>query len=302
MKTATLRADLLLLIAAAIWGSGFVAQRIGMQHVGPLTYTGVRFVIGVLVLLPIVTARRGRNHTTAKWPSWRAGLLLGTVLFAGVTLQQYGLVYTTAGKAGFITGLYVVLVPVIGLLFRQRPHWLTWAGVTLAAVGLYFLSVKGQFQINPGDRYVMACACVWAVHLLLVGWLAPRNDPFELAIMQFAVCALLGLITAGFEQPCMQNIWAARWPILYGGACSVGIAFTLQIVAQRDAPPAHAAILLSFEAVFAALFGWIWLAELFSTREFIGSALMLSGILVSQYRPTRRGSTNTLADTPRQRQ
>ena len=296
MKHATLRADALLLLAAVIWGSGFVAQRIGMDHVGPMTYTAARMALGTLTLLPIVLIRNRRPKTQPVFPArltarlqLAAGVLVGAVLFVGVSLQQIGLVHTTAGKAGFITGLYVVFVPVLGLFLRHRIGAGAWLGVALAAVGLYFLSVSTTLQINRGDCFVLACAVVWAVHLQLVGWLSPQIDSLRLATLQFAVAALLATMAAPlFEQVTVSSIVAARWAILYGGIFPVALAFTLQIVAQRDAPPTHAAILLSLEAVFAALIGWWILDETFSLREFLGCLLMMAGVLTSQLCGTRR--------------
>jgi len=292
MKSTTFRADTLLLLAAAIWGSGFVAQRLGMKHVGPLTFTGVRFLLGALLLCPIIWLRKPANAPNATTPNpgqlrtcLMGGCIAGTILFAGALLQQIGIITTTAGKAGFITGLYVVLVPILGLLVRQRTHANTWIGAALAAVGLYLLSVTGSFEVNPGDVYIMCCAIVWAVHVLVIGRLSPRTDPLKLAATQFAVAGVLGTAAALLaEQVTTADLMAAKWAIAYSGILSVGVAFTLQVVAQRHAPPAHAAILLSLEAVFAAIAGGLILGEAFETRELAGCGLMLAGMLASQLR------------------
>lgn len=297
MESRALRADLLLLATAAIWGFAFVAQRMGMDHVGPFTFNGVRFALGSLSLLPLVwletrrpaLARVGTVQGSGKTVLY-GGALAGSVLFLGASLQQVGLVYTTAGKAGFITGLYVVIVPILGLCWRQRPDAGTWIGAVMAAAGLYLLSVTEQFTIAFGDLLELLGAFFWAGHLLILGWLSPRLPVIRLACLQYACCALLSLAVAlVFESVALDAIRAAAWPILYGGLGSVGIAYTLQVVAQKDALPAHAAILLSLEAVFAALGGWLILGEILSPRAMVGCALMLAAMLISQLYATTLG-------------
>lgn len=279
------------MLTAVIWGGAFVAQRVGMDHVGPLTFNGVRFALGALTLLPL--AVRGSKTTEIdllqRFSSKQAilgGGLAGLVLFAGATLQQVGLVYTTAGKAGFITGLYVVIVPLLGILWKQRPGWGGWAGAITAAVGLYFLSVTEEFRLAPGDAWELAGAFMWATHVLILGWLSPRVDVMRLACAQYAVCCILSLMVAGFTETITVNgLREATIPILYGGVMSVGVAYTLQVVAQRVAPPTHAAIILSLEAVFAALAGWIILGEVLTSRGLLGCGLMLAGMMVAQLWP-----------------
>jgi drug/metabolite transporter (DMT)-like permease len=285
------RADSLLLVAAVIWGSAFVAQRVGMSYVGPLTFNGVRFALGTLVLLPLTRRRPGPAmradpvHPGIGWGHLWGGALVGLVLFIAATLQQVGLVYTTAGKAGFITGLYVIIVPLMGLLWGQRPGWGGWLGACLATVGLYLLSVTEKLTFAPGDLWVLWGALFWAIHVHLLSWLSPRMDGIKLASSQYAVCAVLSLITAGLvEDVAVKDIRDALIPILYGGILSVGVAYTLQVVAQRDAPPTHAAIILSLEAVFAAVAGWLILDELLSVRGFIGCMLMFSGMVTALLR------------------
>jgi drug/metabolite transporter (DMT)-like permease len=281
---AVLADDALLLLAAAIWGFAFVAQRAGMEHIGPVTFNATRFALGALALLPLALARR---RASGRSP-WRihplpAGLLTGAVLTCGALLQQAGLVSTTAGKAGFITGLYVVLVPVAGLFWGQRAGWSRWVGVLLAASGLYLLSVSRQFTIERGDLLVLLSALFWTGHVLLLAWLSPRTDAIALAFVQNAVCAALSTAILPFvEHPSLRAIRAAALPILYGGLLSVGVGFTLQILGQRRAPPAHAALLLSMEAVFAALGGWWLLRERLGTRGLAGCALMFAGMLCAQ--------------------
>ena len=205
------------------------------------------------------------------------------MLFGGAILQQAGLVWTTAGKAGFVTGLYVVLVPLAGLLWGQRPGWSRWLGAALAAAGLFLLSVTRSFTLERGDLLVLVGALFWTAHVHVLGWLSPRTRVVALSCVQFAVCSVLsGIVTLFTERVTVAALQAAAVPILYGGLVSVGVAYTLQVVAQRHAPPAHAAILLSLETVFAALGGWLVLGERLSPRGLAGCALMLAGMLCSQ--------------------
>lgn len=286
------RADSLLMFAAVIWGSAFVAQRVGMSYVGPLTFNGVRFALGALVLLPLTWRRDpkpkvegGNLRAMITLPVLWGGGLAGLVLFSGATLQQVGLVYTTAGKAGFITGLYVIIVPLMGLFLGHRPGWAGWLGACLATLGLYLLSVTEALTFAPGDLLELSGAFFWAAHVLILSRLSPRMDRIKLACAQYAVCALLSLIVAGFtEAVTVDGLRGAAIPILYGGILSVGVAYTLQVVAQRDAPPSHAAIILSLEAVFAALAGWLVLDELLSLRGLMGCTLMFAGMLTALLR------------------
>ncbi|HSM75453.1 MAG TPA: DMT family transporter [Desulfobacterales bacterium] len=286
----TLKSDALLMLTATIWGFAFVAQRVGMDYVGPFTFNGVRFALGSLSLIPLVLLKRRHPSAPAALvpPAGRktilwGGALAGVALFMGASLQQVGLVYTTAGNAGFITGLYVVIVPLLGLFWKQRPDLGTWGGAVLAAAGLYLLSVTAAFRIAYGDLLVLVGAFFWALHVLIIGWLSPRIESVLLACFQFAVCSALSLITAAaLETTTPAALMAAALPILYGGLLSVGVAYTLQVVAQRDARPAHAAIILSLESVFAALGGWLLLGEVLSGRALLGCSLMLAGMLLSQ--------------------
>lgn len=286
MKQGTIKADCLLLATAMIWGFAFVAQRVGMDYVGPFTFNAVRFALGSLSLIPLILLlkkRQAEPQGRANISFLKGGLLAGVALFAGASLQQAGLVYTTAGNAGFITGLYVVIVPILGLFWRQRPHAGTWIGAVLAAVGLYFLSVTDTFTISFGDLLILIGAFFWAGHVLLIGWLAPQTDSLKLASAQFAICSLLSFIMAFIiEVITFEAIWQAAVPILYGGLGSVGIAYTLQVIAQRDAHPAHSAIILSLEGVFAAIGGWLLLNEILSGRGLFGCALMLAGMIFSE--------------------
>ncbi len=287
MNRTSLSADFLLLLTAALWGFGFVAQRLGMDHVGPFTYNGFRFGLGTLTLLPLLLRARGKVPPPALRlaPGRRlCGVLaLGAVLFGAASLQQVALLSTTAGKAGFITGLYVVIVPWLGLLWRQPLLPATALGALLAAAGLYLLSVTASFSLEPGDGLLLLSAFFWSAQVLLVAWLAPRSRPVELAGAQFSICAILSLaVAAACETVTPAALLAAAGPILYGGIFSVGVAFTLQVVAQQRAHPAHASILMSLEALFAALGGYLLLEERLTPRALVGCGLMLAGMILSQ--------------------
>ncbi len=290
MQKETLKADTLLLLTALIWGFAFVAQRVGMEYVGPFTFNGVRFALGSLSLLPlIIVTRKKRRSGGEEQPTLQprtvlgASILAGLVLFLGASFQQVGIVYTTAGKAGFITGMYVILVPIIGSRWGQKTTTGTWIGAILAITGLYLLSMTGNFTISKGDLLVLISAFFWAGHVLLLGWLSPKTDSLVLASTQFAVCSVLSMMTAfGVEAVTLESIIRGAVPILYGGLMSVGVAYTLQVVAQRTAHPAHASVILTLEGAFAAIGGWLILGEILSIRSLVGCALMLLGMLVSQ--------------------
>ncbi len=287
-----MKADLILLITAAIWGFAFVAQRVGMEHMGPFTFNGIRFSLGVLALLPVLfIGRAQQNHRTKLSFSeiLRPGVLTGLVLFVGASLQQIGLVGTSAGKAGFITGLYVILVPLLGLFWGKKTHPAHWFGAVLAVAGLYLLSVRENFSVSGYDLVVLAGAFIWAVHVHLISRFSNRVGPLRLSVIQFAVCGLLSLAAAFlFETPALENVIDGRWPILYGAFLSVGLAYTLQVVAQRTADPSHAVVILSMEGAFAALGGWLVLEEILLVRDLVGSGLILIGVLTSQLLGNRR--------------
>lgn len=288
----------MLLVVAAIWGSGFVAQRAAMEHMGPLSFTAVRYAIGSVLLAGFLfsSARRKAIKRKTIW----AGALLGVVMTAAASTQQIGIVTTTASRAGFITGLYVLGVPAIGLLFGQKSHLGNLLGAVLAAVGLWMLAGDLSGGIATGDLWVLLCAALWAVHVVLVAHLAPRQDAIGLALVQFVVVAVLasclvGLASAGWLEAAglaesfeWAGLQRAIWPVLYSGVFVIGLAFTLQIIAQKDAPATHAAVLMSLEAVFAAIFGVILLAERLTTIELVGCGLMFGGMLLSQLWPHKR--------------
>ncbi|HHZ02138.1 MAG TPA: DMT family transporter [Tissierellia bacterium] len=289
MKSKEIRAVFILLLTAAIWGFAFVAQRVGMDHVGAFTFNGIRFALGSISLLPVIyffdRKEKSENEeldadfkTTLK-----AGMMAGSVLFLAASFQQVGLIYTTAGKAGFITSLYIVLVPILGIFLKQKTHVTTWIGAITAAVGLYFLSINEDFTIQFGDLLQTIGAFFWASHILLIDRFVKNVDAIKLSSAQFATCSVLSLITAFiFEDVNLAGIVDALVPLLYGGIMSAGVAYTLQAVGQKHAKPSHAAIALSMEAVFAAIGGMLLLNETLPLRGYLGCALMLAGMLITQ--------------------
>ncbi|SDQ13942.1 Permease of the drug/metabolite transporter (DMT) superfamily [Paraburkholderia fungorum] len=291
-----LRANLLMLIAAIIWGSAFVAQRLSFDAIGPFLFTGLRFLLGALVVLTMIVCvrRSALAEVTKRGPNGARELLgaggsLGVVLAVSISLQQIGLQYTKIANAGFISSLYVVIVPLLGVLFRHRTGFGTWLGATLAAIGMYFLSVDEHFSMLYGDWYQLAGALVISVQMMLVGRFAQRHDTLMLALVQFVVCGLACLVVGLVIEPVSLTVIKRAAPtIAYGGALSVGVAYTIQVVAQRYAAPSHAAVIFSMEGVFAALAGWFVLGETLSERALIGCALMLAGLIVCQVMPNWR--------------
>ena len=291
MKTQALKTDLLMLIAAAIWGFAFVAQREGMETMGPFLFSGVRFLIGVVALSPVVwfLSKKPQQTHKAEVSAKKlifAGTVAGLLLFGGISFQQVGLQYTTAGKAGFITGLYIFFVPLIGLFLGQRTGSGTWLGATIALFGLYLLSIKEDFSIAEGDLLQLICAVFFAAHVLVIGYLAKRMDPLKISLVQYLVCGFISLfIAVVIEVISWDMIVATTIPLLYAGIMSSGIAYTLQVVAQQHAHSSHAAIILSLEGAFAVLGGWLILDEQLPMRGLLGCALMLMGMLLSQLFP-----------------
>ena len=295
MNNKVVLANALMLLAAAIWGFAFVAQRLGMETMGPHLFNSVRFLMGGMVLIPVVfwlgarRPQRSADKSTNHKHLLLAGLVAGGFLFAGATLQQVGLQYTTAGKAGFITGLYIFFVPAIGLLFGMRTSMGTWIGALLAVWGLYLLSIRADFTLSRGDTLQLLCAVAFAGHVLVIGYLASRYDTIKLSAIQFTVAGLLALLVAiTTETITWQMLVDTAIPLAYAGLMSTGVAYTLQVVAQQHAHSSHAAIILSSEGVFAVLGGWLLLGEQLPMQGLLGCALMLAGMLVSQLWPARK--------------
>ena len=297
------RANFLLLTTSFIWGSAFVAQRVGMENLGPFTFNGVRMLVASLALsIVAIILDRGKAKSAhvaasevaasetppadpakAKKMLYLSGLLCGVILFVASSFQQVGLVYTTAGKAGFITTLYIIIVPVLGLFLRKKVGKRVWFCVFLALIGLYFLSFIEDMQMNIGDVLMLFCALGYAVHIIVIDRCSPYVDSVRLSQIQFFISGVLSLVVMFvFESPNIMHILEAWLPILYVGVISGAIGFTFQIIAQKDTAPAIAALLMSFEAVFAALTGFIILNEILTIRELLGCALMFIAVVVAQ--------------------
>ena len=291
MKSQAIKADILMLIAAAIWGFAFVAQRQGMETMGPFLFNATRFLIGVGVLSPLVWYLSKKNKISNKEEVSTkkiifAGTIAGFFLFTACSFQQVGLQYTTAGKAGFITGLYIFFVPLIGLFLGQKTGSGTWLGAIIALIGLYLLSIKEDFSIAEGDLLQLICAVFFAAHVLVIGYLAKRMDPLKLSLVQYCITGALSLFIAiAIEVITWDMIVDTAIPLLYAGVMSIGVGYTLQVVAQQHAKSSHAAIILGLEGAFAVLGGWLLLDEYLSTRGLIGCGLMLTGMFLSQLLP-----------------
>ena len=293
----------MLLLTAAIWGTAFVAQSVGMDYVEPFTFTFVRNIIGGLVLIPCIwflkKLKRKENRIessglqattenhSGKLPvtrtEWIGGICCGVALFLASNLQQIGIVYTTVGKAGFITALYVVIVPIMGIFFKKRVSILVWICVALSVIGLYLLCMtEGSFSLNVGDFLTLLCAIMFSVHIMVIDHFSPKGDGVVMSCIQFFVCGLLSGITMLFvENPQIENMLAAWLPIIYAGVFSSGIAYTLQVVAQKDMNPTIASLILCLESVVSAIAAWLILHEAMTTRELVGCGLMFAAIVMA---------------------
>ena len=282
-----LSGTLALLFASVIWGSAFIAQSVGMDHIGPMTFQASRCGLGALFLIPIIflfekdKKRHFKNWADAKL--WKTGFFCGTALFVAAGLQQVGLVYTSAGKAGFITAMYIVLVPILGLFLKRKPPVSAWISVVVAVAGLYLLSCVGASEINLGDILMLGGALGFAVQITLVDELAGDLDGLRLNCIQAFVCSVFSAVVMFLtETPTFSGIVSAAIPIGYAGICSMGIAYSLQIIGQKHLEPTPASLIMSLESVFAALCGWLLLHERMSPAELCGCALVFCAVIISQ--------------------
>lgn len=284
MRKTQIKNSLLLLVTAIIWGSAFVAQSVGMEHVEPFTFTCVRSIIGGIVLIPCIFFLGKWKKGFATKVEWIGGIFCGIALCAASNFQQVGMKYTTVGKAGFITALYVVIVPLLGLLMKKRVSFLIWICVGLSVIGLYLLCMpSGAFGLSFGDLLVLICAFLFSLHILVIDYFSPKGDGVVISCIQFFVCGVLsGVVMLFAESPSVGNIMNAKWAILYAGVLSSGIAYTLQVVAQKNVNPTVASLILCLESVVAVLAGWIVLNQDLSTREIWGCILMFVAIVLAQ--------------------
>lgn len=306
MKNHKYRNPLLLLLTAAIWGFAFVAQSVGTQYLRPFTFNCIRALLGGLVLLPVIwvlnrkskinNSLKSQELKDLKKTTWVGGLICGLLLAAATSLQQIGIEFTTVGKAGFITACYIILVPIIGLFLKKKCSPLIWVSVILALAGLYLLCIRDSFSISKGDIYIFISAILFSLHILAIDHYAPQVDGVRMSCIQFFVCSsCCGVIMFILEEPRIGDIIAAWQPLLYAGVMSCGIAYTLQIIGQRDVNPTVASLILSLESSISVLAGWLILGQKLSGLEILGCMIMFAAIILAQL-PTK--STNT-SSTPR---
>lgn len=287
-----LKNSLLLLLTAAIWGIAFVAQSVGMDYVGAFTFNAVRSIIGAIVLLPVIWfLNKGRTAVSQTPKEKKAaqktlvtgGIYCGIFLCIASNFQQFGIKYTTVGKAGFITACYIVIVPILGLFLKKKSGPFIWAAVIMALIGLYLLCIKDGFSIGKGDLLVFICAILFSLHILVIDYFSPKADGVKMSCIQFLVCGILsGIPALLLEHPDMSSILAAWMPILYAGVMSCGVAYTLQIVGQRGMNPTVASLILSLESCISVLAGWVILGQSLSTREILGCLIMFGAIILAQ--------------------
>ena len=296
MKNKEVSSAILLFMAAFIWGVAFVAQSVGMDYVGPFTFNGCRFLIGGLVLTPFALIREKKYEKSNIYQSMieeeqkrhlkttlLGGLCCGVAICIASSFQQAGMLYTSVGKAGFITALYIVLVPVMGIFMKKKVPAIVWMGVVLAAVGFYFLCITESFSINYGDVLLFLCAICFTFHILIIDYFAPKADGVALSCIQFWFSGIVCMSIALFkETPNISAIIAAAVPILYAGVMSCGVAYTLQILGQKHMKPAVASLILSLESVISVLAGWVILKEVLNGRQLLGCALVFSAVILAQ--------------------
>ena len=293
-----IRQSSLLFLTALIWGVAFVAQSAGMDYVQPFTFNAVRCMIGGIVLIPCIgilklykkePVRQGEQKTQKK-TLYKGGTICGILLFIASNLQQFGIQYTTVGKAGFLTALYIIIVPFLGIFLHHRAGKRIWFGVVLALCGLYLLCIKEDFRLAIGDVLMIMCAFAFAFHIMVIDYFSPKVESVKMSCLQFFVCGILSLICMFiFEQPQISQILAAWQPILYAGIMSCGVAYTLQIAAQEGMNPTVASLILSMESVFSVLAGWVLLHEALSRKELLGCLFMFIAIILAQL-PQKQGS------------
>lgn len=284
-----------LLLTAFIWGVAFVAQSVGMDYIEPFTFNCVRSVIGGLVLIPLILILKKINKgkeesvkTEEESNLYRkntvlGGICCGVFLAVASSFQQFGIMHTTVGKAGFITALYIVIVPILGIFMKKKVTPIVWVSSIIAIIGFYMLSISGQVSINKGDLLVLTCAVLFSFHILVIDYFSPKGDSVVISCIQFLTSGVIcGICMALFEHPQIPNILAAYVPILYAGVMSCGVAYTLQIVGQKNMDPTVASLILSLESVFSALAGWILLGQKLSTKELLGCVLVFTAVLLAQ--------------------
>jgi drug/metabolite transporter (DMT)-like permease len=291
MDKKQLRGSLLLTLTALIWGTAFVAQTVGMEHIGPFTFNAVRTLLAGVAMIPVILIfdklqKKPPLSAQVRRDTLVGGVICGTVLFVASSLQQSGIEAITenaSGKAGFITALYIIIVPLIGLLLGKRPRKLVWLCVVLAIIGFYLLCVTGDFSVGFGELLVLGCAVGYSLHILVIDHFSPKVDGMRMSCIQFFVSGALSAVAMFLlEEPTLSGIWAANVAILYTGIMSSGVGYTLQIVAQKDVNPTLATMIMSVESVFAVLAGWLLLHEDLSGKELLGCLLVFIAVILAQ--------------------
>lgn len=290
MKAKEWKSSLMLLLTAAIWGVAFVAQSVGMDYIGPFTFNAIRSLVGGLVLIPCIwLLNRKKPAVQEDTPAQNGrtlfigGICCGVALAVASSLQQMGIQYTSVGKAGFITALYIVIVPLLGLLFKRRVSGLIWVAVVIAVGGMYLLCITEGFSVGKGDLLVMASAFCFSTHILIIDYFSPKADGVKMSCIQFLVCGLLCAVPMLImERPSLPQILAAWMPLIYAGVFSCGVGYTLQIVGQRHIDPTIASLILSLESVISVLAGWVILGQKLTVRELIGCILVFCAIILAQ--------------------
>lgn len=280
-----------LLLTAFIWGVAFVAQSVGMDYIGPFTFNCARCIIGGLVLIPLIFFLRKMDKTIrdeAETKEYKkntvlGGICCGVFLCAASCFQQFGIMYTSVGKAGFITALYIIIVPILGIFIGKKVAPIIWISSVIAVIGFYLLSISGQVSINKGDILILICAVLFSFHILVIDYFSPKGDGVTISCIQFLTSGVIsGVLMFVFENPQISDILAAYLPILYAGVMSCGVAYTLQIIGQKNMDPTVASLILSLESVFSALAGWVILGEELSSKELFGCALVFAAVLLAQ--------------------
>ena len=280
--------NILLVLTALIWGCAFVAQSVGMDYVGPFTFNMVRFLIGAIVLLPVIWFMDRQRKTGAEKGAGQKTLIIGGIccgiaLAVASTLQQWGILFTTVGKAGFITAMYIVIVPLLGIFIGKKVRPLIIGCVAIAVVGFYFLCMTESLRLGLGDFLVLLCAIAFSIHILVIDHFSPKVDGVKMSAIQFLTAAIISAVpTLLWEQPVFTEILQAWQPVLYAGVMSCGVAYTLQIIAQKNADPTVASLLLSLESVFSVLAGWVLLGQGLSLKELFGCVLIFCAIILAQ--------------------
>lgn len=288
MKKISFGSSLLLFLAACIWGVAFVAQSVGMDYMGPCTFNGIRFLIGGTVLLPLVYVRvKKKKNTPEELPpalTLKGGICCGLAICAASLCQQIGIMETTVGKAGFITTLYIIIVPVFGLFLRKKVPGKVWIAAAVAAVGMYMLCINESFSVSRGDAFVFLCAIIFAVHILVIDYFSPKTDGVALSCIQFYTAGIICTVAAfAVETPTWGQFVSGIVPILYAGVMSCGVAYTLQIIGQKNVEPTVASLILSMESVVSVLAGWVILGQELSSKELAGCVLVFAAVILVQY-------------------